>query len=63
MKILMECGLLAYTKQGREFHYSIQPAKLEEVNEWLKPFRELWENRFSQLDDILKQSKRKQYGN
>ena len=59
MKFLTECGLLSYTVQGREYYYAIQPQKLEEVNKWLEPFRELWENRFNQLDQVLKNSKKK----
>ena len=59
IKILTECGLLSYTIQGREYYYTIQPQKLEEVNDWLEPFKELWESRFNQLDQILKNSKKK----
>ncbi|MDQ3073422.1 MAG: metalloregulator ArsR/SmtB family transcription factor [Bacteroidota bacterium] len=53
IKILTECGLLHLTIQGREYHYSIQPKKLKEVNTWLEPFRKMWDDKFSQLDDIL----------
>lgn len=55
MKILTECGLLKLQKQGRENYYSLQPKKLEEINRWLQQFKEMWEDRFSQLDEILKQ--------
>lgn len=53
LKILTECGLLAVTVQGREYHYSIQPRKLAEVNDWLAPFRQLWTDRLNQLDEVL----------
>lgn len=53
MKILMECGLLSLSIQGREYYYSIQPKKLAEVNDWLTPFKKMWEDKFNQLDEVL----------
>ncbi len=53
MQILTECGLLTLNIQGREYYYSIQPKKLNEVYEWLEPLRELWDKRFNQLDQLL----------
>jgi len=32
---------------------------LKEVDKWLQPFREKWEDRFSQLDTVLKNQKTK----
>ena len=59
MKILTECGLLNYKIQGREYYYSIQAKKLAEVDDWLQPFRKMWDDKFSQLDKVLKQIKSK----
>ena len=53
IKILTECGLLKLSIKGREYHYTIQPDKLAEVDRWLKPFRKMWETRFNQLDKLL----------
>ncbi len=66
MQILTECGLLKLDIQGREYYYTIQPKKFEEVYEWLEPLRELWETRFNQLDELLKKDitkKKKNYDN
>jgi DNA-binding transcriptional ArsR family regulator len=60
--ILMECGLLSLKIQGREYYYSMQPEKLAAVNEWLEPFRKMWEARFDQLDKVLTQLKSKKNG-
>ena len=62
IKILTECGLLSLKIQGREYYYSIQPKKLAEVSEWLEPFRKMWEDRFNNLDIILKNIKPKKNG-
>jgi len=59
IKILTECGLLSLEIQGREYYYTIQPKKLAEVNDWLEPFRKMWESKFNQLDGVLKNLKKK----
>jgi DNA-binding transcriptional ArsR family regulator len=56
IKILSECGLLQVRQEGRERFCSLEAEKLEEVDEWLAPFRQLWETRFAQLDELLKKS-------
>lgn len=60
IKILTECGLLILDVQGREHFYSIQAQKLAEVNDWLQPFRKMWEDRFSRLDNVLINMQKKQ---
>jgi DNA-binding transcriptional ArsR family regulator len=64
IQILTECGLLSLTIQGRDYYYTIQPKKLAEVNNWLEPFRKMWEDRFDAIDNLLselqtKKAKRK----
>lgn len=53
LKILVECDLLQQTQTGREIYYRFNPEKMREVDEWLQPFRQLWESRFDNLDDLL----------
>jgi DNA-binding transcriptional ArsR family regulator len=62
IKILTECGLLTLNIQGREYYYSIQPKKLKEVNEWLEPFRNMWEDKFNRLDNVINNLKTKKNG-
>jgi len=57
IQILIECQLLKQEQQGREIYYQINPTKMKEIAEWLKPFQQIWENRFTKLDKILKRSK------
>lgn len=58
LKILVECGLLKQEQTGREIYYHINPKKLKEVDKWLAPFRRLWDERFNQLDAVLKNLKK-----
>ena len=53
IKILTDCGVLSLNIHGREYYYSLQPKKLAEVNDWLEPFRVMWDERFEKLDEIL----------
>ena len=60
VKILRECGAISIEQQGRERLCALEPRKLSEVAEWLKPFRQLWEDRFDQLDTVLLKLKNEQ---
>lgn len=57
VKYLHECGVISIKKEGRERFCMIDPQALSEVADWLEPFRKLWEQRFNQLDQLLKNKK------
>jgi DNA-binding transcriptional ArsR family regulator len=54
IKILTECEVITQKQTGREIHYHFDPEKMKEIDVWLEQFRKQWENRFDQLDDLLK---------
>ena len=53
LKILTECELVKPAQQGREIYYQLEIEKMKEIDQWLEQFRNIWEQRFSQLDDLL----------
>ena len=59
IKILTECQLVKQEQSGREIYYHFNPKKMKEVDKWLEPFRVMWEDRFNQLDNVLKNVKNK----
>ncbi len=59
IKILTECQLVKQEQTGREIYYHLNPKKMKEVSDWLEPFRQMWENRFSRLDKVLLNLKNK----
>ncbi|HTE23208.1 ArsR/SmtB family transcription factor [Flavitalea sp.] len=59
IKILSECELLEETKSGREIYYHFNVNKMKEVDNWLEQFRSMWEDRFMNLDSVLKKIKTK----
>jgi DNA-binding transcriptional ArsR family regulator len=59
IKILTECQLLKQEQTGREIHYHFNPKKMKEIDVWMEQFRLMWEDRFNQLDMLLKPQKHK----
>ena len=59
IKVLSECQLIKQKQSGREIYYNLNPQKLKEIDKWLEPFRTMWEDRFNQLDIVLKNLKNK----
>jgi DNA-binding transcriptional ArsR family regulator len=57
LKVLSECELVKQEQQGREIYYSLEMNKMKEIEKWLEQFKQLWENRFGQLDHLLATSK------
>ena len=53
IKILTECEIVKQEQQGREIYYSLEIERMIEIDNWLNQFREIWETRFSQLDELL----------
>ena len=53
LRILSECELLSKKQEGREIYYQLQIDKMKEIDKWLAQFRQIWESRFNQLDNLL----------
>lgn len=53
IKVLDESGLIVIHRKGRQRFCHIRPHKIKEVDEWLEQFRQLWKDRFNQLDQVL----------
>jgi DNA-binding transcriptional ArsR family regulator len=53
LRVLTECELVTQEPQGRDIYYSLHLERLKEVDHWLSQYRQLWETRFTQLDNVL----------
>lgn len=60
VKYLQECGVITIQDAGRERICKLEAKKLSEIADWLEPFKQLWEGRFSQLDKLLIKMKNNQ---
>jgi len=59
IKILTECGLIIVKKQGRERFCEAKLKQLNQVADWIEPFRILWTDQFDKLDNVLEGMKAK----
>ncbi len=59
LRILTECNLISQNQDGREIYYQLEINKMKEIDQWLDPFRRIWETRFNQLDNVLSNMKNK----
>jgi len=57
LRILSECELIKQEHQGREIYYTLEVEKMKEIDSWLAQFRDIWETKFSQLDELLAKMK------
>jgi len=57
LRILTECELVKQEYQGREIFYQLEINKMKEIDKWLVQVRKTWEDRFSQLDNVLSKLK------
>jgi len=60
LRILTECELVKQEHQGREIYYTLEINKMKEVDQWIEQFRKIWEDRFSQLDNLFLKLKNKE---
>ena len=63
IRILKECGLVIVTQQGRERYCEARFDKLNEVTDWVEKYRQLWEERFDRLDEVLLEMQKKEKQN
>lgn len=52
--VLKQAGLVRDRREGRETHYSAQPGALAPLIDWTSNMVGFWQNRFDQLEDLLK---------
>lgn len=57
LQILTECELLEQEQSSREIYYHLNPKKLKEIADFIEPFHKLWDDRFNQLENIMKKYK------
>lgn len=59
LQILTECDLLRQEQAGREIHYHINAPKMKEIADFIEPFRQMWDERFNALENMMKAYKNK----
>jgi DNA-binding transcriptional ArsR family regulator len=60
LRVLREAGLVEVHQEAQRRIYSLRPAPLAEVDEWLDRYRRLWEQRLDALHTEVARGKREQ---
>jgi DNA-binding transcriptional ArsR family regulator len=58
--VLEQAGLVVTEKVGRVRTCRIGARRLEEVAAWIEGYHQLWDARFSELDQVIEELKRKE---
>jgi DNA-binding transcriptional ArsR family regulator len=58
LQVLRNARLVRDERRGRERYYHLDPERLIEVDEWLKPFARYWRARMEKLDAVLDEEER-----
>jgi DNA-binding transcriptional ArsR family regulator len=58
--VLEQAGLVTTEKVGRVRTCKLGPRRLEEEAAWIERYRQLWDARFDELDNVVEELKRKE---
>jgi len=58
--VLEQAGLVTTEKVGRVRTCKLVTRRLEEETAWLERYRQLWDARFDELDNVVEELKRKE---
>ncbi len=60
LKLLREVGLVSVRRDAQRRWYDLRPDPLNEVEDWLAPYRQRQESRFERLDKLLDELKKEE---
>jgi DNA-binding transcriptional ArsR family regulator len=55
LRVLSEVGLVRCRADGRRRLYSLEPARLRPMHDWLAKHEQAWSERLDRMDDYLKE--------
>jgi DNA-binding transcriptional ArsR family regulator len=58
LRVLREHGLVRTREEAQRRLYSLDPAPLEELDEWLQRYRRFWSNRLDALDTEIRRRRK-----
>jgi len=58
LRVLSQAGLVQVRPLAQQRIYGLRTEPLQELDDWLGRYRRLWDERFEQLDDVLRDLER-----
>ena len=62
LRVLREVGAVEVRSEGRQRLYRLNGNALKPIHDWIKPYEQAWEERFSSLDTVLDRLKEEDDG-
>ena len=60
LRVLKHAGLVDVEPRAQQRVYELRAERLRQLHEWLERYRELWDGRFGQLDELIEELKNKE---
>ena len=58
LRLLREAGLVRVRQDGQRRWYEVDPEPLAELDAWLEPYRQLWDDRLDRLERHLDEKRK-----
>lgn len=58
LRVLLDAGLVAEQRHGRERHYHFVPERLAPVRDWIARYEQFWDDRLQRLQKHLSKKNR-----
>ena len=63
LRVLSQVGLVSCRSEGRHRLYSLEPASLRPMHDWLAKYEQALNERLDRMDDYIKQLQQQETGN
>ncbi len=55
LRVLREVGVVDVREDGRQRLYRLNPQALKPIHDWVKPYENMWSERFNLMDVVLEE--------
>ncbi len=63
LRVLKETGLVDVEPRAQQRLYELRAERLHQLHDWLERYRQLWDARFEELDELIGELKAKEKSN
>jgi DNA-binding transcriptional ArsR family regulator len=60
LRVLKETGLVDVEPRAQQRLYELRAEPLRRLHEWLARYRQIWDERFEELDELIEELKKKE---
>ena len=60
LRVLKEAGLVDVQPRAQQRLYELRADRLRQLHDWLERYRQLWDARFEELDNVIRDLRKKE---